>query len=152
MTFAFDASPSSRSTSAGRKYLASDFDKLVPVQIQLAERSIQKLANRVRFARRDHKVVRLVLLEHEPHRFDVVLGVAPVALRFEIAKKQLLLQPNFDARRRPRDLASHERFAPSRRFMIEQNAVDGEQAVAAPIVDRLHSARRPSHTRTDFEG
>ena len=39
-----------------------------------------QLAHAVRLAGRDHVVVRLVLLEHQPHRLDVVPGEAPVAL------------------------------------------------------------------------
>ena len=40
----------------------------------------QNSRTRVRLAGGDHEVVRLVLLQHQPHRLDVVLRVAPVAL------------------------------------------------------------------------
>ncbi len=48
-----------------------------------------ELAHRVRLAGGDDVVVRLVLLEHQPHRLDVVAGVAPVALRVEVAEVEL---------------------------------------------------------------
>ena len=35
-------------------------------------------------------VVGLVLLEHQPHRLDVVAGEAPVALGVEVAERQLV--------------------------------------------------------------
>ena len=43
------------------------------------ERNVEQLADAVRLTGGDHVVVGLVLLEHHPHRFDVVARVAPVA-------------------------------------------------------------------------
>ena len=48
---------------------------------------------------RDHVVVRLVLLEHQPHRAHVVAGVAPVAPRVEVAEHELVARAR--ARSRP---------------------------------------------------
>ncbi len=53
----------------------------------------------MRLAGRQHIVVGLVLLNDKPHAFDVVPGVAPVALGIQVAEKQLVLQPVLDAPR-----------------------------------------------------
>ena len=60
-----------------------------PVEADVAERDLARVADRVRLAGRDHVVVGLVLLQHQPHRADVVAGEAPVALRVEVAEAQL---------------------------------------------------------------
>jgi hypothetical protein len=41
----------------------------------------------------DDEIVGVVLLEHQPHRLDVVAGEAPVALGIEVAEEQLVLEP-----------------------------------------------------------
>ena len=46
----------------------------------------------MRLTRRHDVVVRPVLLEHQPHRPDVVGGVAPVLLGVEVAEGQLVLE------------------------------------------------------------
>ena len=66
----------------------------------MAEHLVEELADAVRLAGGDDVVVGLLLLEHQPHRLDVVAGEAPVALGVEVAEEQLLLQPVLDARRR----------------------------------------------------
>src|SRR2546426_150832 len=52
----------------------------------------------MRHARADHVIARLLLLEHEPHRFDVIRSVAPVPAGVEIAQIELLLEPELDVR------------------------------------------------------
>ena len=54
----------------------------------------------MRLARRDDEIVGLVLLQHEPHRPDVVPGEAPVPLGVEIAEPHLA--PEADRDRAPR--------------------------------------------------
>ena len=51
-------------------------ERLPVVVAGVAERDVEELAHRVRLAGCDHVVVGLVLLEHQPHRLDVVAGVA----------------------------------------------------------------------------
>ena len=51
---------------------------------------------RVRLAGREHVVVGLVLLQHQPHALDVVARMAPVALRVEVAEVEPLLQAELD--------------------------------------------------------
>ena len=68
-----------------------DRDVLLEVaEAGLVEGDLAALAHRVRLAGRDHVVLGVVALEHQPHRFDVVLGVAPVAFGVEVAEAQLL--------------------------------------------------------------
>ena len=50
------------------------------IEADVAERGVDQIADRVAHAGRDDVVVRLVLLQHQPHRADVVAGEAPVAL------------------------------------------------------------------------
>ena len=47
-----------------------------------------ELLDAVQLSGRDDEVVGLVLLEHEPHRADVVARVAPVAPRLEVAEPE----------------------------------------------------------------
>ena len=79
-------SPISKSTSAGRTWAASTTTLVPPVEPSPGERDLAQLAHAVRLAGRDHVVVGLVLLEHQPHRLDVVAGEAPVALGVEVAQ------------------------------------------------------------------
>ena len=64
-----------------------DAHVLLGVEPDVREGDVDELAHRVRLAGGDHVVVGLVLLEHQPHRLDVVLGVAPVALGVEVAER-----------------------------------------------------------------
>ena len=86
---ALAASPTSRSTSAGRKNVGSMLHVLLPVEPDVAEGELDELAHGVRLAGGDDVVVGLVLLEHQPHGLDVVAGEAPVALGVEVAEAQL---------------------------------------------------------------
>ena len=85
---------------------------------------------------RDHVVVGLVLLQHQPHRAHVVAGEAPVALRVEVAQAQLAREPELDARHAVGDLARHELEAAPRRLVVEEDAADRVHAVALAVVDR----------------
>src|SRR5438105_962160 len=78
------------------------------LQTDVAERHLAQLAHRSRVSRSDHEVVRHVLLEHQPHRLDIVAGETPVASRFEGPEPDFLLLTEFDARHRVGDLARHE--------------------------------------------
>src|SRR5437764_11138602 len=109
---------------------------VVGVQPDLVERDIDEVAHAVRLTGRDHVVLRLALLEHEPHRLDVVLRVAPVALGIEVAEPQLLLEAELDGGRTVGDLARHELEPATWAFVIEQNPGGREEVVALAVVDR----------------
>src|SRR5215213_4798176 len=96
-----------------------DADVIVWIEPDVREGEIDQLAHRVRLAGGDHEVVRRVLLEHQPHRLDVVPGVAPVALGIEVAERQLLLEAELDGRGRVGDLARDELQPAAFRFVVE---------------------------------
>ena len=90
---------------------------------------------RVHLAGRDDVVVRLRLLEHQPHRLDVLLGVAPVAPRVEVAEVEVLALAREDRRDAAGDLAGDERAAAPRRLVVEQDPVAGVEAVRLAVLD-----------------
>ncbi|MCY1246992.1 hypothetical protein D9M72_602740 [compost metagenome] len=61
-----------------------------------------------------HEVIGLVLLQHQPHGFDVVPGKAPVALGVDVAQAQFLLLALLDAGGGVGDFARHELDAAQR--------------------------------------
>jgi len=80
--------------------------------------------------------IRLGVLEHPVHTFDVFPGVTPVALGVEVAEFQgfLLAQMNFGDG--IGDFAGHEFLAAQRGFVVEQDAAAGEQAIGFAVIDR----------------
>jgi len=89
----------------------------------MREGLFHEFAHAMTLAGREHVIVRFVLLQHEPHAFDEIAGIAPVSFGIQIPEKQLFLQTVFDRCHRARDLARHECFASDRAFVVEQNAV-----------------------------
>src|ERR1700675_3699521 len=85
----------------------------------------------------DDVVVRMLLLQHQPHRLDVVARETPIALGLEVSQQQLVLQPHLDAPETARDFPGDEVLASPRRFMVEQDAVYREQLVCLSVVDCL---------------
>jgi len=73
------------------------FDATLPVDPGEAGREIQKLAHRVTFTRCDDVVTGRVLLQHQPHRPDVVGRMTPIAPGIKISKIELFLQTELDA-------------------------------------------------------
>ena len=71
---------------------------------------------------RDHEVVGLILLEHEPHRADVIAGEAPIPFGFEIPHRQLARYAERDSSRAVRHLASYELESPARGLVVEQHS------------------------------
>ena len=118
---ALAGSPTSRSTSAGRLNASSITTYCSQSRPTLLEGELDAAPHGVRLAGRDHVVVRRVLLEHQPHRLDVVLRVAPVALGVEVAEPQLVRQAELDRRGVPGDLAGHELQPATRDFVVEED-------------------------------
>src|SRR5262249_62168194 len=71
--------PAQRRSAALERRIRSHI--VLPVEPNMGERDLDELAHRVRFARGDDVVSRLVLLQHQPHCPYVVAGVAPVTCR-----------------------------------------------------------------------
>src|SRR4029078_8248400 len=84
--------------------LRIDGDVLLPVESDFVERDLDELAHAVLAAGRDHVVGRLVALQHAPHRFDVVAGETPVALRVQARELALAREAELCARRVARAL------------------------------------------------
>ena len=95
---------------------------LLGIEVEVAERDVHELLHAVRLAGGDHVVVRLVLLEHHPHRLDVILGVAPVALGVHVAERELFREAELDRGRAVRDFAGDELQPPTLRLVVEQDA------------------------------
>ena len=108
---------------------------LFPVQADTGEGLVQEFPHGVGFPGGDHVVVGRVLLEHEPHGLHVLLGVAPVASRVDVAEVELVLEPGLDHGGGPSDLPRHEGLPAPGGLVVEQDPVAGEQAVALAIVD-----------------
>src|SRR5262245_3477180 len=125
--------------SAGRLVDAFLLDAAATPNERLAdmgESLFDELAHRMRLAGRQHIVVRLALLQDQPHPLDKVAGVSPVARGIEIAEEQRLLQRALDRRDRSRDLPGDEGFAPDGALVVEKNTVGGVKAVGLAVVDR----------------
>ena len=85
-----------------------------PVESDVFEGHAHELFHGVRFAGRNHVIVRFILLQHVPHRLHVVAGEAPVALRVQIAHAQFFFQTQLDARHAVGDFARYEFFTATR--------------------------------------
>ena len=112
-------------------------DALAPVELEQVEHALVENPATTGFAGGDHEVVRPLLLQHQPHRLHVVAGKSPVALGVQIAERSLLCRRELDAGGAAGDLAGDEVLTAPRRFVVEQNAVAGKQAVSFAIVDGL---------------
>src|SRR5262245_38230476 len=87
-----------------------------------AERDLDEIAHRVRLPGRHHVVVRDRLLEHAPHRLDIVAGEAPVAARVEVADDELRRLAERDPGDALRHLPGHELAPAARALVIEEDA------------------------------
>ena len=102
----------------------------------LVEGDLDARPNRIRYACGDDEVLRGVVLQHQPHRTDVVAGVAPVTLSVEVAERQLVDQSEFYRGCVPGDLPGNELESASGALMVEEDPARGEQVIGLPIVDR----------------
>mmetsp|Transcript_20926 Transcript_20926/g.67317 ORF Transcript_20926/g.67317 Transcript_20926/m.67317 type:complete len:372 (-) Transcript_20926:86-1201(-) len=120
----------------------------------LGEGALHELTHAVRLARGHHKVVRLLLLQHEPHGLHKVLGVAPVALGVKVAQEHALLLAAVDAGHGACDLASHKGGPAARRLVVEQDAVHRVQPVRLALVDHRPEGELLGHAvgRARVEG
>ena len=121
----------------GAEVAGIDLHVLLPVQVQPPEGEAQEVPDADGLAGGHRVVVRHVLLQHAPHGFHIVAREAPVPLGVEVAEVELVLHPQLDAGGGAGDLAGHERLAPARALVVEQDAVAGEEAVALAVVDHL---------------
>ena len=71
--------------------------------------------------RRNHEIIRLFLLEDEPHALHIIPRIPPVAKAGKVPQVQFVLFALGDAGRRQGDLPRNERLPAPFGFMIEQN-------------------------------
>ncbi|MPM68532.1 hypothetical protein SDC9_115465 [bioreactor metagenome] len=99
----------------------------------------REFPNGVLHAGRNYKVLRSVVLKHQPHAFDVVFCITPVAFAVQIAKVQFLLQTARDPGGGKRNLSRYEGLSAPFRFMIEQNAVYRKHVICFTVL--LHNPK-----------
>ena len=63
----------------------------LPVQPGVVKGDFTELADGVGFASCNHKIIRLFLLQHQPHGFHIFPGVPPIPLGVEIPQEELVL-------------------------------------------------------------
>src|SRR5579862_9214175 len=86
------------------------------------------------FARGNAVVIGMILLQHSPHRGDVIAGMAPVAPGIQIAKSQLAAQAKFDPGSMGSNLSGHKLKSAPRAVVIEQYPSRRMQAIGFPII------------------
>src|SRR4051794_14782977 len=112
--------------------LAAPFDGAA----NFRECQFDEFANRAGLSRRQHEIVGGVGLQDHMHALDIVPGMTPVALGFEVAEIECLVEPDLDARHPAGDLARHESLTADRTLVVEQDSVRREDAVGLAIVHR----------------
>src|SRR5579872_4301754 len=97
---------------------------------------LDQLAYGARLAGSDHIIVGLVLLQHAPHRLDVIAGESPVPPRVQIAHPQLGREAALYSGDGVSDLSRDELEAATRALVIEQDAGYREQVEALAVIYR----------------
>ena len=82
----------------------------------------------------DDEVFRGVVLEDEPHAFYIILGIAPVAKRIEVAEIEAVLFALSDTGSSKGDLAGDEGLASAFGLMIEEDAGAAEHIICLTIL------------------
>src|SRR5215470_798632 len=107
-----------------------------PIKLRLCKGQFNELANTMCFTGRNHVIVWLSLLQHQPHCFHIISGVTPIALCAEVPKIQLVLKSLADPSDGTGNLPSHECFSAARALMVEQDAIADEEVVSFAIIYR----------------
>ena len=108
----------------------------------MLEREVDEIMDRVARSGRDHVVVGLGLLQHQPHRLHVVARVPPVPRRVEIAERHLPVEPELDARGGVGHLPRHEVERTPRRLVVVEDPGGRVEAVANAVAPRDEVAVR----------
>ena len=82
----------------------------------------------------DYEVLRLVVLEYEPHTLHIVLGVAPVTEGVEVAEIEAVLLALGDTCCCEGDLAGHEGLATALALVVEEYAGTAEHIVGLAVL------------------
>jgi hypothetical protein len=95
-------------------------------------------------------------LQHSPDSFHVFRSESPVALAVKISEIELGLQPVKNSGDGAGHFATHKNFAPSGRFVIEENSVYSKKAVAFagvyghPVAVDFCASVRAARTKRGF--
>src|ERR1041385_3132924 len=92
-----------------------------------------KIADRMLPARGDHIVLRAILLQHEPHRFHVIAGMAPIPPGVKVSEIKAVLCAQLNARKSADYLARDKCLATHGRLMVKKNAAASVNAVRFSI-------------------
>ena len=98
--------------------------------------SINKLTNAMLFTRSNNKILRFLLLEHEPLHFNIIFGMSPIAQGIKVSEVEAILKPKFYAGKCTSNLAGNKGLASERTFMVEENPVAGIDTIRLTIIDR----------------
>ncbi len=121
----------------------------LPRKIDNRESRFDKFAHRMRFSCCHDIIIRRVVLQHQPHRMDIILCAAPIPFAFQVPEHKLCNEPSRNARSRTRDFASHKVLRAPRRLVIVKNAVADKQPVGFAINSRqLRGERLSAAVRT----
>lgn len=71
------------------------------MEIDLRRCGFDEFPHRVLDAGGDDEILRLLLLQHQPHHADVVAGMVPVTLGVKVAEVEAVLLAELDAGERP---------------------------------------------------
>ena len=107
---------------------------LLPVEAGTREGDLAEIADGMRLVGRDHVVVGLLVLQHPPHRLDVVRRISPVAPGIEVAHRQARLKPELDASHAVGNLPGDELETAPRRLVVEEDAAHREEAIRFAII------------------
>jgi len=121
----------------------------LPRKIDNRESRFDKFAHRMRFSCCHDIIIHRVVLQHQPHRMDIILCAAPIPFAFQVPEHKLCNEPSRNARSRTRDFASHKVLRAPRRLVIVKNAVADKQPVGFAINSRqLRGERLGAAVRT----
>ena len=99
----------------------------------VVEGKLRKLTDRMLLAGCDDEILRLLVLQNQPHALDIVLCVAPVAERGQVSKIKLVLQSLCNSGCCKGYFSCNKGLASAFGFVIEQNSGAGKHAVGFPI-------------------
>src|SRR5205814_5010131 len=105
-------------------------------QIDYSEGRLHKIADGMTLAGSDDIIRGLFLLQHQPHRDDVILGPAPISPALQAAELQFLVEPARDPRYSASDFARNKIFSAPGRFVIVEDPVANEEPVRFAIDTR----------------
>ena len=84
--------------------------------------------------RSDDEVFGGVVLEHQPHTFDIVTSITPVTQGIEVAQIELVLFASCDASHGKGDLTRDEGLTTAFALVVEKDTIDGEHPIALAVV------------------